>query len=85
MRSVTVSFHQEDMKMKKMMQWRDGVTTRVGVILPDLTSGAENLPICFINDVDSEFTACIDSIQQWRDAVFSLRSFQTDLKLLSIT
>lgn len=39
---------------KSIQQWRDGVTTRVGVILPDLTSGAENLPICLVNDVDSE-------------------------------
>ncbi|KAK1426989.1 hypothetical protein QVD17_15671 [Tagetes erecta] len=48
---------------KSIQQWRDGVTTRVGVILPDLTSGAENLPICLVNDVDSEkgpayFTYC---------------------------
>lgn len=42
------------MLWKSIQQWRDGVTTRVGVILPDLTSGAENLPICLVNDVDSE-------------------------------
>ncbi|KVI03358.1 histone-lysine N-methyltransferase, H3 lysine-9 specific SUVH1-like [Cynara cardunculus var. scolymus] len=39
---------------KSIQQWRDGVTTRVGVILPDLTSGAENVPICLVNDVDDE-------------------------------
>ncbi|KAK9057794.1 hypothetical protein SSX86_022632 [Deinandra increscens subsp. villosa] len=42
------------MLWKTIQQWRDGVTKRVGVILPDLTSGAENLPICLVNDVDSE-------------------------------
>ncbi|CAI9287538.1 unnamed protein product [Lactuca saligna] len=42
------------MLWKSIQQWRDGVTARVGVILPDLTSGAENLPICLVNDVDSE-------------------------------
>ncbi|KAI3811806.1 hypothetical protein L1987_21538 [Smallanthus sonchifolius] len=42
------------MLWKLIQQWRDGVTTRVGVILPDLTSGAENVPICLVNDVDGE-------------------------------
>ncbi|KAI3682294.1 hypothetical protein L1987_82181 [Smallanthus sonchifolius] len=42
------------MLWKSIQQWRDGGTKRVGVILPDLTSGAENLPICLVNDVDSE-------------------------------
>ncbi|KAK9069314.1 hypothetical protein SSX86_013430 [Deinandra increscens subsp. villosa] len=42
------------MLWKLIQQWRDGVSTRVGVILPDLTSGAENLPICLVNDVDGE-------------------------------
>ncbi|KAJ0713896.1 putative [histone H3]-lysine(4) N-trimethyltransferase chromatin remodeling SET family [Helianthus annuus] len=42
------------MLWKSIQQWRDGVTKRVGVILPDLTSGAENTPICLVNDVDSE-------------------------------
>lgn len=39
---------------KAIQQWKDGVTSRVGVILPDLTSGAENLPVCLVNDVDGE-------------------------------
>ncbi|KVH07493.1 histone-lysine N-methyltransferase, H3 lysine-9 specific SUVH1-like [Cynara cardunculus var. scolymus] len=39
---------------KSIQQWKDGVTTRVGVILPDLTSGAESLPVCLVNDVDDE-------------------------------
>ncbi|KAI3677992.1 hypothetical protein L6452_37269 [Arctium lappa] len=39
---------------KSIQLWKDGATTRVGVILPDLTSGAENLPVCLVNDVDNE-------------------------------
>ncbi|GKV28986.1 hypothetical protein SLEP1_g37970 [Rubroshorea leprosula] len=32
----------------------DGITTRAGIILPDLTSGAESLPVSLVNDVDDE-------------------------------
>lgn len=39
---------------KSIQQWKDGVAQRVGVILPDLTSGAENLPVCLVNDIDDE-------------------------------
>ncbi|KAI3819929.1 hypothetical protein L1987_13782 [Smallanthus sonchifolius] len=39
---------------KSIQQWKDGVTTRDGVILPDLTSGAESLPVTLVNDVDGE-------------------------------
>ncbi|KAK9266549.1 hypothetical protein L1049_001593 [Liquidambar formosana] len=39
---------------KSIQQWKDGVTSRVGVILPDLTSGAESLPVSLVNDVDGE-------------------------------
>ncbi|KAF5786000.1 putative [histone H3]-lysine(4) N-trimethyltransferase chromatin remodeling SET family [Helianthus annuus] len=39
---------------KSIQQWKDGVTTRPGIILPDLTSGAESLPVCLVNDVDGE-------------------------------
>ncbi|KVH95057.1 histone-lysine N-methyltransferase, H3 lysine-9 specific SUVH1-like [Cynara cardunculus var. scolymus] len=39
---------------KSIQLWKDGATTRVGVILPDLTSGAENLPVCLVNDIDNE-------------------------------
>ncbi|CAN4118356.1 unnamed protein product [Withania somnifera] len=39
---------------KLIQQWRDGTTSRVGVILPDLTSGAESQPVCLVNDVDDE-------------------------------
>ncbi|CAK9144249.1 unnamed protein product [Ilex paraguariensis] len=39
---------------KLIQQWKDGVTSRNGVILPDLTSGAECLPVSLVNDVDDE-------------------------------
>ncbi|XP_009795312.1 histone-lysine N-methyltransferase, H3 lysine-9 specific SUVH1 [Nicotiana sylvestris] len=39
---------------KSIQQWKDGVASRVGVILPDLTSGAESQPVCLVNDVDDE-------------------------------
>ncbi|KAI4300951.1 hypothetical protein L6164_034276 [Bauhinia variegata] len=40
---------------KNIQQWTENKSTsRVGVILPDLTSGAEKHPVCLVNDVDSE-------------------------------
>ncbi|KAL3623714.1 Histone-lysine N-methyltransferase, H3 lysine-9 specific suvh1 [Castilleja foliolosa] len=39
---------------KSIQQWKDGSATRPGVILPDLTSGAESLPVALVNDVDGE-------------------------------
>lgn len=39
---------------KLIQQWRDGTSSRNGVILPDLTSGAESLPVSLVNNVDSE-------------------------------
>ncbi|XP_057506716.1 histone-lysine N-methyltransferase, H3 lysine-9 specific SUVH1-like [Actinidia eriantha] len=39
---------------KSIQQWKQGTTSRVGVILPDLTSGAESLPVSLVNDVDHE-------------------------------
>ncbi|XAR55835.1 Histone-lysine N-methyltransferase [Bertholletia excelsa] len=39
---------------KSIEQWKEGISSRVGVILPDLTSGAENLPVSLVNDVDDE-------------------------------
>ncbi|ONH94527.1 hypothetical protein PRUPE_7G021100 [Prunus persica] len=40
---------------KSIEQWKvETTTTRVGLILPDLTSGAENLPVSLVNDVDGE-------------------------------
>ncbi|KAK6942102.1 SET domain [Dillenia turbinata] len=42
------------MTWKSIQQWKDGITTSRGVILPDLTSGAESLPVSLVNDVDDE-------------------------------
>ncbi|PON91054.1 histone H3-K9 methyltransferase [Trema orientale] len=39
---------------KSIEQWKGGATSRVGVILPDLTSGEEKLPVSLVNDVDDE-------------------------------
>ncbi|XP_010251776.1 PREDICTED: histone-lysine N-methyltransferase, H3 lysine-9 specific SUVH1-like [Nelumbo nucifera] len=39
---------------KSIQQWKENITTRAGVILPDLTSGMENLPVSLVNDVDEE-------------------------------
>ncbi|KAF9679478.1 hypothetical protein SADUNF_Sadunf06G0019100 [Salix dunnii] len=39
---------------KKIQQWKDGTSARFGVILPDLTSGCETLPVSLVNDVDNE-------------------------------
>ncbi|XP_071715514.1 histone-lysine N-methyltransferase, H3 lysine-9 specific SUVH1-like [Rutidosis leptorrhynchoides] len=39
---------------KSIQLWKDGVTVGPGVILPDLTSGSESLPVCLVNDVDDE-------------------------------
>ncbi|CAI9787485.1 unnamed protein product [Fraxinus pennsylvanica] len=39
---------------KSIQQWKDGTAPRSGVILPDLTSGAEPLPVTLVNDVDDE-------------------------------
>lgn len=42
------------MTWKSIQQWTDKSASRSGVILPDLTSGAENVPVCLVNDVDNE-------------------------------
>ncbi|KAL5059090.1 hypothetical protein RYX36_030694 [Vicia faba] len=39
---------------KSVQQWTDKSAPRTGVILPDLTSGAEKVPVCLVNDVDNE-------------------------------
>lgn len=39
---------------KLIQRWKDGMSGRVGLILPDLSSGAESIPIALINDVDGE-------------------------------
>ncbi|KAL9686201.1 hypothetical protein QQ045_023656 [Rhodiola kirilowii] len=42
------------MMWKSIQQWRSDRVRRDGIILPDLTSGAEKLPVCIVNDVDNE-------------------------------
>ncbi|KAI3444256.1 hypothetical protein Pfo_000921 [Paulownia fortunei] len=39
---------------KSIQQWKDGTAIRSGVILPDLTSGAETQPVTLVNEVDGE-------------------------------
>ncbi|XP_059668257.1 histone-lysine N-methyltransferase, H3 lysine-9 specific SUVH1-like [Cornus florida] len=39
---------------KSIQQWKDGLTSRTGVILPDLTSGAEIQAVSLVNDIDDE-------------------------------
>ncbi|CAN1121294.1 Histone-lysine N-methyltransferase, H3 lysine-9 specific SUVH1 [Linum perenne] len=39
---------------KSIEKWKEGMSSRVGLILPDLTSGAESLPVSLVNDVDDE-------------------------------
>ncbi|XP_010471360.1 PREDICTED: histone-lysine N-methyltransferase, H3 lysine-9 specific SUVH3 [Camelina sativa] len=39
---------------KSVQKWREGLTTRPGLILPDLTSGVESKPVSLVNDVDEE-------------------------------
>ncbi|XP_077241527.1 histone-lysine N-methyltransferase, H3 lysine-9 specific SUVH1-like [Tasmannia lanceolata] len=35
-------------------QWKQNPSTRGSVILPDISSGIENLPVCLVNDIDDE-------------------------------
>lgn len=39
---------------KSVQQWRDNINRRPGLILPDLTSGAEKLPVSLVNDIDGD-------------------------------
>ncbi|XP_061960125.1 histone-lysine N-methyltransferase, H3 lysine-9 specific SUVH1-like [Populus nigra] len=39
---------------KSIEKWREGLSSRAGLILPDLTSGAESMPVALVNDVDEE-------------------------------
>ncbi|EPS72773.1 hypothetical protein M569_01981, partial [Genlisea aurea] len=39
---------------KSIQQWKEGTFSRAGVILPDLTLGAEPLPVALVNEVDGE-------------------------------
>ncbi|XP_057980274.1 histone-lysine N-methyltransferase, H3 lysine-9 specific SUVH1-like [Malania oleifera] len=39
---------------KTIQKWKEGFASRAGLILPDLTSGAESIPVSLVNDVDDE-------------------------------
>ncbi|KAK8483640.1 hypothetical protein V6N13_062626 [Hibiscus sabdariffa] len=39
---------------KSIQKWKEGVSSRAGLILPDLTSGAESTPVSLVNEVDDE-------------------------------
>ncbi|KAJ7949437.1 histone-lysine N-methyltransferase, H3 lysine-9 specific SUVH1-like [Quillaja saponaria] len=39
---------------KSVQRWKEGFPSRVGLVLPDLTSGAESIPVTLVNDVDDE-------------------------------
>ncbi|KAG6791183.1 histone-lysine N-methyltransferase, H3 lysine-9 specific SUVH1 [Populus alba] len=39
---------------KSIEKWREGLSSRAGLILPDITSGAESMPVALVNDVDEE-------------------------------
>ncbi|KAK8621193.1 hypothetical protein V6N13_067634 [Hibiscus sabdariffa] len=39
---------------KLIQKWKEGLSSRDGLILPDLTSGAESIPVSLVNEVDDE-------------------------------
>ncbi|GAV80034.1 SET domain-containing protein/YDG_SRA domain-containing protein/Pre-SET domain-containing protein [Cephalotus follicularis] len=39
---------------KSIQKWKEGFSSRAGLILPDLTSGSESIPVALVNDVDDE-------------------------------
>lgn len=39
---------------KTLEKWKEGFASRTGLILPDITSGAETIPVSLVNDVDDE-------------------------------
>ncbi|XP_072997007.1 histone-lysine N-methyltransferase, H3 lysine-9 specific SUVH1-like [Typha latifolia] len=39
---------------KTTQKWKENPSSRGRVILPDLSSGIENIPVCLVNDVDDE-------------------------------
>ncbi|KAL4277923.1 hypothetical protein GQ457_03G028440 [Hibiscus cannabinus] len=39
---------------KLVQKWKQGLSSRVGLILPDLTSGAESTPVSLVNEFDDE-------------------------------
>lgn len=38
---------------RSIQKWKEG-SSRAGLVLPDITSGAENIPVSLVNDVDNE-------------------------------
>ncbi|CAO2836921.1 unnamed protein product [Amaranthus hypochondriacus] len=39
---------------QSILKWKESVSSRPGLILPDITSGAESLPVALVNDLDNE-------------------------------
>ncbi|GLT76394.1 hypothetical protein SLA2020_480570 [Shorea laevis] len=39
---------------KSIEKWKEGLSSRPGLILPDLTSGAESMPVSLVNEIDDE-------------------------------
>ncbi|GKV39699.1 hypothetical protein SLEP1_g47430 [Rubroshorea leprosula] len=39
---------------KSIEKWKEGLSSRPGLILPDLASGAESMPVSLVNEVDDE-------------------------------
>uniref|UniRef100_A0A5B6YRI2 Putative histone-lysine N-methyltransferase, H3 lysine-9 specific SUVH1 n=1 Tax=Davidia involucrata TaxID=16924 RepID=A0A5B6YRI2_DAVIN len=39
---------------KSIQKWKEGFSSRTGLILPDLTSGAESIPVSLVNDIDDD-------------------------------
>ncbi|GAB2277721.1 hypothetical protein Dimus_012424 [Dionaea muscipula] len=39
---------------QSVQRWKAGNASRAGLILPDLTSGAESIPVSLVNDIDDE-------------------------------
>ncbi|KAL9230895.1 hypothetical protein vseg_006187 [Gypsophila vaccaria] len=39
---------------QSILKWKEGLSARAGLILPDLSSGAESLPVSLVNDLDDE-------------------------------
>ncbi|KAK9950865.1 hypothetical protein M0R45_006331 [Rubus argutus] len=40
--------------LQTIRKWKDGFSSRAGLVLPDLTSGAERIPVSLVNEVDNE-------------------------------
>lgn len=40
--------------LQTIRKWKDGFLSRAGLVLPDLTSGSERIPVSLVNEVDNE-------------------------------